>query len=380
MQQRGNRLPRRTSHAAMNASGRACLGSHRTMSFVAALLAATLAGCNWIALGYGAARYPTTADGAAANVAISGDIAYVTRAGEGLEVVDLRRARRVGLLPPPPGSGSIDDLAIADGLLFALDARPPGHLGVWSLADPFTPQPLDAPVAVAVGPFSGVSAAGGRVVVSGGTAELSLRTYDAQGRLGPEVDSIDLGRGQPDVLLAGDGRRAFVSTHYWGPYFGVTLLALDGAPPSLRPTASIPLDSYGFTAGGAKPANFPIELAAAAGPVAVVAHARGLAVVSLGTGAPHVISVLDVGVQAVAVDVDGDVAAVVGSVPTPRLVLVDLADPQAPVIRNTVTLPPDSLATSVAISATDVVVAAHREGTLLFRRQDWSLRPEGRST
>lgn len=340
------------------------------------VLGAGASGCSWIALGYNSLRYPTTSSGESANVVIGGTTAYGSLGEQGLEIVDLRRPERVRTVSPAAGSESVDDLAVADGLLFALDARKPGHLSVFSLSDPTMPVASSAAVAVDVGPFSGVSAGGGRVVVSGGTSRLSLRTYDRDGRLSPEVATIDLGRGQPDVLMAPDGRRAFVSTHFRGPHFGLTILAIGSGSTALVGAGKVDLDTYGFTAGGARPANFPIE-AALAGNVLTVAHARGLAMISIqDMDRPRLLGVLDLGVKAVSVDVDGDMAAVVGSSPRPMLVLVDVSDPSAPVVKRPVPLPDGSYATSVAVGPRHVVVAAHKRGLMIFQRQGWSLRPE----
>ena len=340
------------------------------------ILCAAASGCAWVALGYNSIRYRTTASGESANVVISGTTAYGSLADRGLEILDLNHPERHRTISPPAGSESIDDLAVADGLLFALDARRPGHLSVFSLSDPTMPVLAAAPVAVEVGPFSGVSAGGGRVIVSGGTSLLSLRTYDREGRLSPEVATIDLGRGQPDVLVAPDGKRAFVSTHFGGPRFGLTILEIVSGPKALVRGGKVDLDTYGFTAGGAKPANFPIE-AALAGNVLLVAHARGLAIISVeDRKQPRLLSVFDLEVKAVSVDVDGSMAAAVGSSPRPLLVLVDVANPSAPIVKGSVPLPEGSYATSVAVGPAHVVVAAHKKGLLIFQRQGWSLRPE----
>jgi hypothetical protein len=329
-----------------------------------------------VALGYNAVRYRTTRTGESANVVIHGTTAYGTLAERGFEVVDLTDPARRRTIPPPAGSESIDDLAVADGLLFALDARRPGHLSVFSLSDPATPVLASAPVEVEVGPFSGVSAGGGRVIVSGGTSQLSLHTYEREGRLSHQVAAIDLGRGQPDVLMAPDGARAFVSTHYDGPHFGLTILEIGGGSTPLVKGGKVDLDTYGFTAGGAKPANIPIE-AALAGNVLMVAHARGLAIISVeDVKQPRLLRVVGLDVKAVNVDVDGGVAAVVGSSPKPLLVLLDIANPSAPIVKKSVPLPEGSYATSVAVGPAHVVVAAHERGLLVFQRQGWSLRPE----
>jgi hypothetical protein len=126
-------------------------------------------GCNLL----GSLTYPTLPSGEAAHIAVSGSIAYLARGEAGVEVLDVETRARLELLPPPSGARSSDHLCVADAKLFVLDARR-GRLSVYSTAEPRTPRLVTAPVAVPVGPFSGVSAGGGRVIVSGGTSELTV--------------------------------------------------------------------------------------------------------------------------------------------------------------------------------------------------------------
>lgn len=322
--------------------------------------------CRWVGLAHQALTYRTTAVGEAANVVANGAFAYATLAEEGLAVVDASTGRRVAVVPPPPGSGSIDDVALADGLLFALDARKPGALSVFRLQDPERPALASGPAAVDVGPFSGVSAAAGRVIVSGGTSLLSLRAYDAEGNLGELSATADLGRGQPDVLLSPDGKTAYVSTHYTGPNFG--LRTLDIGLNSLSPSGNLPLDGAGFTPGGAKPANFPIE-AALSGPTLWIAYDGGLAAVDVSNAAsPKLLNSLALELEAVNVDAEGGLAAAVGAKPSPKLVWVDIADPRSPRLLRTVDLPAGSYPTGVALSGGRAVVAAHGAGVLIVDR------------
>ncbi len=319
----------------------------------------------WLALAYHASSYPVTRSGEAANVVVEGTIAYASLAERGLAIVDTEAGKTLATVAPPLGSESVDDLAIADGFLFVLDARAPGHLSVFSLKDPAHPTLASRPVAVAVGPFSGVSAARGKVIVSGGTSLMSLRRYDARGSLGAVLATSDFGRGQPDVLLAPDGERAFVSTHDWGPYFSLTTVRVAS---SLVEAGSVDLDTYGFTDGGAKPASFPLETAVEAD-VVVVADLLGLTVISVADlEKPKVVARLDVGVKAVNVDVRNGLAAVVGSSPEPRLILIDVQSPSSPRIVRTIPLPHGSRPTGVAIGRTRVAVASHRNGVLLIPR------------
>lgn len=327
-----------------------------------------LGACAWIGLTWGALNYPTTQVGETANVVSDGAWAYATRGAAGLEVLNLRGAPMRRYQELPPGLDSADDLALADGLLFVLDAQPPGHLAVFSLADPARPRLLGTPAPVAVGPFSGVAAAGGRVVVSGGTSRLSVRTYDAAGTLGTAVALGDFGRGQPDVLLAPRGDTAFVSTHDLGPHFSVKVARLADPPATPRVDGSIALDTYGFTPGGAKPANFPIELALE-GDVLYIASDDGLRVVDIAaTAAPRELARLPLAVSPVNVDVHDGIAAVVGSLPSPQLVFVDVREPTHPQVLQSFALPQGSRGTGVALTDSHAVIAAHGLGTLLFAR------------
>ncbi len=315
--------------------------SARTWLGVLALLilAAIVFGRPWVALAYAAATYPVTGAGDASNVAVDGTRAFVSLGERGFEVVDIASGNVLENVAPPATSESVDDLAIAGPFLFALDARPPGHLSVFSLDGSSKLKLTSAPVEVPVGPFSGVSAGGGRVIVSGGTSLMSLRSYDSEGKLGPVLAETDCGRGQPDVLMSPDGGWAFVSTHRWGPYFGLTSVRVAVAPPFLEKAGSLNLDTYGFTAGGAKPASFPLETALE-GDVLYVATLRGLTVVSIAhPDQPTLVANLGIGMKGVNVDVRNHLAAVVGSSPRPMLVLVDVSSPSSPRVVRSIPLP-----------------------------------------
>jgi hypothetical protein len=314
-------------------------------------------------LALGACRLPPeTERGVASNVVVAGGLAYAALAGDGIGVFRVPEGALVRRVPPAAGMESVDDLALSDGLLFALDADDAGHLAVFSLARPEEPALATPPIDVAVGPFSGVSAARGRVIVSGGTSELSAFRYGADGRIDPDRSTIDLGRGQPDVLVAADGEHAFVSTHFslLGDTFGLTTLALGPASAPVRALATLELDGAGFSAGGRRPANFPLE-AALAGDRLLVAFGGGLAVIDVtDPSAPRLSNVVPLELAAVSVDARGSLAAVVGSSPSPALVLLDLGVTDGPRVIARSALPAGSQPTGVALGEGFATVAAQQ--------------------
>src|SRR5689334_21132744 len=151
---------------------------------IAGVQAVALGGCAWLSLSWGAFSYPTTQDGDAANVALHGDWAYVTRGAVGIELLRAGRNPHSRVIGLPPGLESVDDVAVADVLLFALDSLTPGNDAVSYLVDPSAPVPVREPLEVPVCPCSGVTTAAGRVIVSGFTSSLIRLSFDALGHLG----------------------------------------------------------------------------------------------------------------------------------------------------------------------------------------------------
>jgi len=239
-----------------------------------------LLGHRWLALGWDAFHYPTAAPSARTQIAVAGGRAYVAAGVDGIEVVDLATQKRRLVVPPQAPADRIDDLSIAGGWLFALDATPPGYLMTYSLSDPDRPSPSGSIVPVPVGPFSGVSAAAGVVAVSGGTSQLTLREYDRDGRFGTETATADFGRGQPDIAVRADGRLAAVSTHIYGPEFAITFVEIRRRPLGLQTLGQLRLKDAGFTAGGFKPAHFPL-VAAWHGNRIYVAEGGGLDIIDI---------------------------------------------------------------------------------------------------
>jgi len=328
-------------------------------------LSATI-GCNWISLAKNAYSYETTARGEAANVVARDGVAWVAVGEDGLAIVDARTGARLRTVAPPSGSESVDDVAIADSLLFVLDAREPGHLSAFALRGRDSVALLSPPRTVPVGPFSGVSASQGIAVVSGGTSRLTAWRYDASGLARDTVPfaTADLGRGQPDVLLANGV--AFVATHYWGPYFGLDVVPIRTGEPAA--TSKLELDGGGFTDGGAKPANFPIELALMNDTTLLVAFARGVAVIDVARPEqPRLVRVVDVGGPAVNVDAANGVAAVSVAGATPEVAILDSL---GGVVRHR-PLPAGTKPLGVALSGTNaeqVIVAARGRGVMIVNR------------
>ncbi len=331
------------------------------------LLAVTSA-CNWVSLAKNAATYPTLRRGEAGNLAALDTLIYATTAEDGLAIVAATSGRVLATLPPAAGSESADDLAIADGLLFVLDARAPGHLSVYSLRDPLHPSLVSPPHEVPVGPFSGISAGAGLCVVSGGTSAMTAWRYDGTGALTGPTATADLGRGQPDVLVGPDGRLAYVATHYWGPYFGLDVVRYDSAAGRLDRLAELELDGAGFTDGGAKPANFPMDIATLGSDTVLVAYRRGLAVIATTDPAhPTLALSVEVGGPAVSVDVAGATAVVAVAGSRPALVIVDFSAPGARITRR-IPLEPGTLPAGVVLTPAHAALAARDRGVLVFER------------
>ena len=337
--------------------------------------ALALGACGWPGLIAGAVSTPTSAVDASTNVVVADGIAYVARSARGIERIELRSGRRA-LSAVPAHADRVDDLAVADGLLFALDATPPGRLSTFRIAHDGTLHAV-TDVQVPVGPFSGVAAAGGHVIVSGGTSSLSLFRYRRDGSLESSPSLADFGRGQPDVALADGGLVALVSTHVSGPRFGLTIADVSDRPLALRERGYLELPGAGFTAGGFHPANFPLQ-SAAFGDVVLVAHGGGLSVLRAPPGrAPSLLAWNDLGVQATAIAVDASrsLAYVVGAAPRPQLLTLDLRQPSHPRVVARDALMAYGSPSAIALDATHLVVALQGGGVLIRARSAPSATP-----
>ena len=308
------------------------------------------------------------------NVAIAGQYAFAAAGVQGIVIVDLSGPKIAGVVAPPVNTGTVDDVSIDGDLLFTLDASGTGGLSVFSIANPMQPTLVSGPVIVDVSPFAGVSAANGSVVVSGGTGLLSRRNYQLDGTLVGAVSTIDLGVGQPDVLVGEDGEAAFVSTDFAGAVdgqpFGITVLNIGG--PTLSIIDQFGIDGAGFTPGFEFPANFPIE-SAQSGDKLYVAFGNGVAIFDVSNpSAVQVLATIPIpGANPVNIDVAGDMLYVVSNSPDPVLISIDVSglsppiSPLTPIPIQTTSLPSGSRPLGVAATNTSVVIADEDLGILV---------------
>lgn len=302
------------------------------------------------------------------NVVLDEHYAYAAMGSDGIAVMDLS-TRNYTILAPPAPSDSVDDVSLDGDILFTMDATGADFLSSINVTDPMNPTLVSGPVTLTAAVFSGVSAANGRVVVSGGTSLLTSRSYSSTGVLANDVASIDLGIGQPDVLIAPDGELAYVSTDFSGTFngqtFGITTLNLTTNPLSIASRTG--LAGAGFSPGAQSPANFPIE-SAITGNTLAVAHGGGLSLLNASDGAPqNTISTTTLGFSPISVDIVDQKAFIIGQTPgASMLAEVDLTDTSAPPRLQTLSGIPS--ATSVDANDNYIVIAANAGGLQVINR------------
>lgn len=257
-------------------------------------------------------------------------VVYGSAGADGVVVLNATDASVLERISLPSGFDGIHDVAVDGDLLFVLDGRG-GSVGVFTIAgaDQKPTFVTGSREEVSVGPYAGVSAGGGKMVVSGGTGSMSIFSYSSAGALTVLTNSVDLGTGQPDVLVDSDGSYAYVSTDFSGRVdgsgFGITTVDLNSNDLSDPSIERVGLSGAGFTDGVSTPANFPIE-SAISGNRLLVAHGGGLSILSLADRAkPSLTRTLDLDFGGVNVDADGDSAVVVGGDSAPRAARVNLS-------------------------------------------------------
>lgn len=337
----------------------------RSAVLLAAIVLAALAAAaarDWLALAWNAWNYPSATAHARTQIAIGQDRAYIAAGIDGIEMIGLSRKRPLTLLGPVAPLDRIDDLVIADGFLFALDATPPGHLQSYALKGNGDAKMTGAAIPVPVGPFSGVSAANGVVAVSGGTSLLTLREYDTQGHFGEAIVAADFGRGQPDIALREDGARAVISTHLVGPQFGLTFVEIQRSPLRLRELGRLLLRDAGFTAGGYKPAHFPI-VAAWRGDRVYLAHGGGLDVIDAADPRhPHLRRHDPLPQPAMDVAIIGEVLSVAVAGARPAVFRYRLDPAGTPVLIGTWRLPEGARPAAIASNGDRTWITLHESG------------------
>ena len=297
---------------------------------------------------------------------------FVTYGDGGLIITDAANDDVIGHIIPTGQMKGIDDFSIDDNLLFALDARGRNHLAVYDITNLNKPELLDGPISVVGDPFNGISARGENVVVSGGSRYLEFFRYTSDGELfGSSTFGRD--RGHPDVILSENGRVAFASTDFSSPVdgsrFGIIALNLgeDLNIPTLISQA--PLPNAGFTEGVTTPVGFPIQ-ADLYNNHLLVANGGGLTVITLvDQVAFGQTSNFDLGISAVSIEADNDIAYIVGYTPDPTLLKVDITDLTNPTISETVSLDiGENVPTSVAVSNSFIYITAGEAGLLKLPR------------
>lgn len=289
---------------------------------------------------------------------------YVALGEVGLAMVDPATGEIGAPIPPPAPMGSVDDLALLNDILVVLDARGPGYVALFGVRDD-TPQLSAAPVAVSVGGVARVSNHHGVLVVSGGTQPLTVMTYDGYGALGDPVSHGQVAEEQAEVLVDHTGERAYLSTRLDARSYGLTALRLQAPPadPVVLSQLAIP---------GARPsADGALLSGQIQDDLYYLGFAGGLVVVDVADPAQmKPLSTTPLSVSGVAAAVELDRAYVVGALPAPLLVELDVSDPAAPRVLDEIPLPEGAWPSDVVVRKGTVLVAAGPAGVLAFQRRE----------
>lgn len=297
-------------------------------------------------------------------VKVSNGLLYAAYGEGGLIISDEVSKETLAHIFPPRGMNSIDDFDVESDLIFAIDSRGRDYLAVFSYSKGQEPQLEASPIQVQGGPFNGISAKNGNLVVSGGTTFLNRFTYNSEGELsGPVTFGRD--RGHPEVLLSENGQFAFVSTDFDGVRYGITSLYIGNELDVPGIVSELDLDGSGFTPGVTKPVGFPIQSSVIDNHL-LVAHGGGLTIIQLveegGFGTSFT---LDIGLSGISVATEADRAYVIGyQNDTPSMVAIDISDINNPSIISTVALNTNDIPTSIAIGMNRIYIAAGKTGIL----------------
>ncbi|WP_421765087.1 hypothetical protein [Ekhidna sp.] len=271
---------------------------------------------------------------------------------------------------PPQGMNSIDDFDVDGDLIFVLDSRGRDYMAVFSFDGDETSLVSD-PVIVEGGPFNGISASNGNLVVSGGTTFLNRFTYSSSGDIQGPI-SFGRDRGHPDVILSSNGQVAFISADFGIGLdidrFGVMSLYIGDELEIPSVISELGIADAGLTEGLTTPVGFPIQTALHNDNL-IVAHGGGLTIIRLIEEFVFGSSTnIDIGISAISVAVSQDTAYIIGYQDgTPTLVRVDLTDLDNPAIINSETLiTNESIPTSIAVGSNDLYIAAGTAGLIIL--------------
>lgn len=294
---------------------------------------------------------------------------YTTYGEGGLIITDDETQAFIAQIFPSREMHSIDDVDVDANLIFVLDSRGRDFAAVFQLESNEV-RLVSPPIEVEGGPFNGISAANGNMVVSGGTFFLERFTYSKNGDLGGPV-SFGRDRGHPDVELSYDGRFAFLSTDFSltaNIRFGVISLLLGDDLSIPTVISEVGIEGSGFSPGLTTPIGFPIK-SVIINDHLLVAHGNGLTFIPLTEGVFSTPYNLDIGIHCTAIAIAEEMAYVVGlDNGDPTLVRVNLSDIESPIIDSSEKIASAEIPTSVAAGQNMIYVAVGKDGLLQILR------------
>ncbi|GBG86883.1 hypothetical protein CBR_g42167 [Chara braunii] len=289
--------------------------------------------------------------GATTRVAISRTHCYAARGKKGLLMFPINRRSDYEVMPPPVGLGQVYDIFLEPSgrFLFVLSlggsvngTESMSGFTVLSLADPMAPAVIGTPLPVPAGPYGAICGKAGTVIVAGGESNLTVWRYDrSTGAItgGRPVKSFRIGKSQDRVLLSNDGRVAYVKGELdpamgMGVGYGVMIVPLSNPTliqPIQVPNAPAPLGS------GMPPLVFPMESALSEdGKVLFTAHGEGVSSVNVSDPLDCLLltDVETIPQEYYSIAVVGQRAYAVGYSPYPRMIELDVSDPEKLVVKK----------------------------------------------
>lgn len=296
----------------------------------------------------------------------------VTYGEGGLVISNQLTGEAVTQIFPAGDMHSIDDFAVDGDLIFTLDARGRNYFTVYRF-DGVEVEQVSKPIQVQGGPFNGIAANEGNLVISGGTTFLERFTYSKNGTVkGPIRFGRD--RGHPDIILSDDGQAAFVSTDFGIGLdidrFGIMSLHLGNGLQAPFVLSELGIESSGFTTGVTTPVGFPIQSKQVDNRL-LVAHGGGLTVIELEQNSFANHQNLNLGISATAIDASESTAYLVGFVnEVPSLMQLDISNMENVIVVNTISLDIGTdIPTSIAVGESDIFIAAGSSGIISIPTQ-----------